>query len=246
MEFPTLGQQCKNQDCKHLDFLPIMCSFCKESFCKDHFQPGDHSCPSYTSTEPTSLSTSESFPCTFQSCPQKELVKIPCPHCELHFCLQHRHQVDHNCSKLVKPEEKMKQTAAVVKEIVEKNAEKKQVKQGAKSDKLAAKVQLMKLKQSAKGISELPAEERIYFLVKTPSDKDTAVYVSKFWSVGKSIDYMATVANVPNYNNFYGKPKLNLFTHSGVCLSEQKDVILKDMIEKETIFNGQSIALKYV
>lgn len=140
----------------------------------------------------------------------------------------------------------MKQTAAVVKEIVEKNAEKKQVKQGAKSDKLAAKVQLMKLKQSAKGISELPAEERIYFLVKTPSDKDTAVYVSKFWSVGKSIDYMATVANVPNYNNIYGKPKLNLFTHSGVCLSEQKDVILKDMIEKETIFNGQSIALKYV
>lgn len=140
----------------------------------------------------------------------------------------------------------MKQTATIVKTIVEKNAEKKPVKQGAKSDKLAAKVQLMKLKQNAKGISELPADERVHLLVKTPSEKDFPVYVSKFWSIGKSIDYIASAVNLPNHNNVFGKPQLNLFTCNGTCLSEQKDLVLRDMIEKEVIFNGQSVVLKYV
>jgi hypothetical protein len=170
---------------------------------------------------------------------------MQCPFCDLHFCLQHRHQVDHDCSKLEKPVEKMVQTAEIVRQIQMRNIGKKSCK-GVKSEKLSAKVQLMKLKQNSIGIGELPAEERVYFLVGTPLQIEIAVFVSAFWSVGKCIDYIASASKITNFNNVTGKPHLNLFTLSGDCLSDDMDLQINQMIDKEIIFNGQTIMLKYV
>ena len=140
----------------------------------------------------------------------------------------------------------MTQTAALVQQIQQKNAEKKPIRQGVKSDKLAAKVQLMKLKQHSKGLAELPAEERIYFLVALPSGKkEESVFVSKLWSVGKCIDSIASSFQVANHNNISNKPQLNLFSSRGDCFSDKKDVTIKELVESEVIFNGQSVTLKY-
>ncbi len=248
MEFPSLGARCSMNSCQQLDLLPICCSYCSQTFCKTHFQPFDHSCPSLiVQALPKTLNEKpvELHTCSLSNCCTKELINMPCSHCELHFCLQHRHQVDHQCLKLEKPQEKMVQTAALVKQIQMKNSGKKICK-GVKSEKLAAKVQLMKLKQNSKGVDELPAEERVYFLVCTPLDKNEAVFVSKFWSVGKCIDYIASACQIANFNNIAGRPHLNLFTSAGQCFSESKDIVVSQMIEEEIIFNGQTINMKYV
>lgn len=136
----------------------------------------------------------------------------------------------------------MVHTAALVREIQLKNAEKeKPSRQGAKSDKLAAKVQLMKLKQSAKGLSELPAQERVYFLVQLPlaGRQPEAVFVSNTWSVGKCIDFIAQTCRIPNHNNKAGRPHLTL------SLSSQNDLLVQDLLEQQVVFNGQTVSLHY-
>ena len=249
MEFPDLGNNCTMKDCQQLDFLPVTCFFCQKMYCKVHFLPFDHSCPNHHEApdrDPDSKCNVQLFSCTLSLCSGKELVEMPCPHCLMHFCLQHRHQIDHDCPKFEKPQEKMIQTAALIAEIQQKNAEKKPVRQGVKSDKLAAKVQLMKLKQHSKGLTELPGDERIYFMVALPvGKKEEYVFVSKLWSVGKCIDFIASTFQVPNYNNIANKPQLNLFSSRGDTFSEKKDVTVKELIESEVIFNGESVTLKY-
>uniref|UniRef100_A0A914HSJ3 AN1-type domain-containing protein n=1 Tax=Globodera rostochiensis TaxID=31243 RepID=A0A914HSJ3_GLORO len=43
--------------------------------------------------------------CGMTNCLKRELVPMMCRDCGVHFCLSHRHQPDHNCSKLT-PERK--------------------------------------------------------------------------------------------------------------------------------------------
>ena len=248
MEFPTLGNRCAVSNCGQLDFLPVSCSSCSGTYCKDHYLPFQHSCPSADTLLPRPDGGSQDpqppLPvCALPSCRTKELVEMLCPHCQLHFCLQHRHQVDHQCSHYAPPPERMVQTAALVQQIQQKNAGKKPTRQGVKSDQLAAKVQLMKLKQKSKGLAELPAEERVYFLVELPLDGKApeAVFVSNLWSVGKCVDYIASVCRIPNHNNQAGRPHLALGP-----FRDQMDAILKDLLQKQELFNGQTITLHYV
>jgi len=129
----------------------------------------------------------------------------------------------------------------------QKNQDKKPIRQGVKSEKLAAKVQLMKLKQNSKGLKQLPITERAYFLIKLPLEKkDEAVFVSNIWSIGKCIDNIASLCQIPNHNNNSAKPQLNLYTSSDNCVSSKKDVSVKSLIDNEVLFNGQSLWLKYV
>ncbi|XP_047998629.1 AN1-type zinc finger protein 2A-like isoform X2 [Leguminivora glycinivorella] len=45
MEFPHLGRNCAFSTCNRLDFLPMKCGACLESFCSDHFAYTNHDCP---------------------------------------------------------------------------------------------------------------------------------------------------------------------------------------------------------
>ncbi|CAE6430243.1 unnamed protein product, partial [Rhizoctonia solani] len=42
-----VGSACSLPDCHLHDFLPIKCNLCSETFCSDHFKPGEHKCPKY-------------------------------------------------------------------------------------------------------------------------------------------------------------------------------------------------------
>jgi len=44
MELPHLGLQCSNKDCKQLDFLPIKCDACNNTFCAEHYKFERHNC----------------------------------------------------------------------------------------------------------------------------------------------------------------------------------------------------------
>uniref|UniRef100_A0AC34GTM0 AN1-type domain-containing protein n=1 Tax=Panagrolaimus sp. ES5 TaxID=591445 RepID=A0AC34GTM0_9BILA len=43
-EFPNFGKHCSKEDCKMLDFLPVICDACRDPFCVNHFQYVNHSC----------------------------------------------------------------------------------------------------------------------------------------------------------------------------------------------------------
>ncbi|KAH9510027.1 zinc finger, AN1-type domain [Bulinus truncatus] len=45
MELPNLGEHCKEQSCKQLDFLPMKCDACLNIFCRDHIVYVNHNCP---------------------------------------------------------------------------------------------------------------------------------------------------------------------------------------------------------
>jgi len=116
---------------------------------------------------------------------------------------------------------------------------------------LAIKLELMRLKSKAKGEVSIPSTERLYFLVYLPPSlnvKSVAVFVSKQWSVGRTIDFIATTASVPNSNNVSTAKKLRLFhKSSGKIVSEDLSLKLIDLIdEKGSLYSGESLQLEYV
>lgn len=45
MELPNLGHNCSLSTCKKLDFLPMKCDACYNTFCNDHVKYITHNCP---------------------------------------------------------------------------------------------------------------------------------------------------------------------------------------------------------
>ncbi|KAF6323894.1 zinc finger AN1-type containing 1 [Rhinolophus ferrumequinum] len=75
---------------------------------------------------------------------------------------------------------------------------------GAKNSETAAKVALMKLKMHADGDKSLPQTERTYFQVFLPKgskEKSKPMFFCHRWSIGKVIDFAASLASLKNDNN---------------------------------------------
>lgn len=105
MEFPNTGEQCFSKECKQLDFLPFICAHCSQLFCKEHFHVSSHACPEFKNNVASTTAKIETYNCTQELCLNKSTVKLPCPKCQKHFCISHRH---HTCFELT-PEKKIKQ-----------------------------------------------------------------------------------------------------------------------------------------
>jgi hypothetical protein len=70
-------------------------------------------------------------------------------------------------------------------------------------NKTAHKVQLMRLKVKAVGSKGIPVTDRVYFLMHSPLtvlQKSKAVFVAKQWSIGRVIDSVADLCDIPNRN----------------------------------------------
>ena len=162
-----IGIHCEEKSCNRLDFLPINCPKCDSKFCSNHIN--EHPCVldegqkgPLKKADPDSL-----YPCGFKDCTKKELTPVVCGHCQVQLCLGHRNQQDHDCPELnanrLNPEQQMSKTKAFVESVTLTKAA--NPKKRIKNQKLNAKVQLMKLKQSAKGQSSIPQDEKVYFKV---------------------------------------------------------------------------------
>ena len=114
-----------------------------------------------------------------------------------------------------------------------------------KQQKLAAKVQLMKLKQTAKGNSGIPVDERIYFRVICPDKAERKAFVSLKWTLGKALDSIAENCSVKNLNNVPGEKRLKMARLSDGFVWEDFSIALHDLMEKQEVFNGDSIKLDY-
>ncbi|XP_053323961.1 AN1-type zinc finger protein 1 [Spea bombifrons] len=248
-----IGQHCGVEHCGQLDFLPFVCDACSRVFCLQHRSRDCHGCPEVTPIADCEKSgASTLYPCTYKSCSGKELVQVLCPYCEKHFCLGHRHQPDHECEKLEIPKPRMCATQQLVREIVDskKSAAPAKGRKGAKSSETAAKVALMKLKLHAVGDKSLPQSERVYFQVYLPKgtkEKSKPMFFCTKWSIGKVVDYAASLASLKNDNNKAAAKKLR------ICHAETGQVLpldnsLETLISssENPLYTGGNIIIEYL
>ncbi|XP_075439137.1 AN1-type zinc finger protein 1 isoform X1 [Ascaphus truei] len=248
-----IGQYCGVEHCGQLDFLPFLCDGCSRVFCLQHRSKDSHGCPEVAANKDCAKSEESTlYPCTYKDCSGKELVLVLCPHCEKHFCLGHRHQSDHQCEKLDIPKPRMAATQQLVKGIVDskKAAPPSKIRRGAKNSETAAKVALMKLKLHALGDKSLPQTERVYFQVFLPrgvQEKSKPMFFSKKWSVGKVVDYAASLASLKNDNNKAAAKKLRVcHTESGEVLPLDSTLEMWISSSENPLYNGGNIILEYL
>ncbi|KAJ6663973.1 hypothetical protein lerEdw1_008927 [Lerista edwardsae] len=121
---------------------------------------------------------------------------------------------------------------------------------GAKNSETAAKVALMKLKMHACGDKSLPQTERIYFQVFLPKgskEKSTPMFFCNTWSIGKVIDFAASIANLKNDNNKTTAKKLRLcHTTSGEALPLDQTLASWTTNKECPIYNGGNVILEYL
>ncbi|XP_041376004.1 AN1-type zinc finger protein 1-like [Gigantopelta aegis] len=251
-ELPDLGKQCSVETCKQLDFLPFQCDGCGNVFCSDHRTKDNHGC-SLCLQEKTTLEYNgpKAFTCDLNGCGNRELTPLPCEHCQRSFCLRHRHQQDHQCSKLLDAPVRGAKTAEHVKQILAakevRAPDKPRRIVNSKSSSTARKVALMKLKMHATGDKGIPDSERVYLNVQLPQTSSlttAAMFFSKKWSIGRIIDYMTSTHGIPNANNTVTDKKLRLFVNE---LDEELpvDESLESQISS-VLDSGATVILKYV
>jgi len=270
-EFPNLGKRCGVLICQQLDFLPFECIHCKKLYCLDHRTIDGHNCTEAPVAQEVDISkkpVGEQGPmCGLDGCKHSiESVNVFCSKCNSKYCLEHRHPFDHNCigisnasiassfaDSINPPISKAAQLVEEIKKDIKSGStegpkEEKPV--SAKNAATAAKLALMKLKQTAVGdTGKLPDEEKVYLRLRLPSGyvwkdlSDLPIMFSKTWSVGKCIDTAASAANLPNENNQHGKKKLRFSLPSGrVC---EMDENLGQLVENGDLLNGGNAMMIY-
>ncbi|KAM6215344.1 AN1-type zinc finger protein 1 isoform 2-T2 [Rhynchocyon petersi] len=241
-----IGKHCQVEHCRQRDFLPFVCDDCSGIFCLEHRSKESHDCSEVNIiNERQKTDNHTSYPCSFKDCTGKELVPVICPFCEKNFCLRHRHQSDHECEKLEIAKPRMAATQKLIKDIIDSKADVTMSKRrkGAKTSETAAKVALMKLKMHADGDKSLPQ----VFLPKGSKEKSKPMFFCNKWSIGKVVDFAASLASLRNDNNKSTAKKLKLcHITSGEALP--LDNILEAWIAKEDcpLYNGGNIILEYL
>ncbi|XP_056290520.1 AN1-type zinc finger protein 1 [Pseudoliparis swirei] len=247
-----IGKHCQIGSCSQIDFLPFVCELCRGVFCLEHRSREAHSC----AKEPVKRVAqtgggSTSYPCSFQDCKGKELLPVICPQCDKHFCLAHRHQDGHKCEKLAVQRPRMAATKELVQKIVEsKDISKSKGRRGAKNSATAAKVALMKLKLHAAGDKGLPQAERTYlqvYLPKESKESSQPMFFCSKWSVGKVVDYAASLASLKNNNNVLTAKKLRL-CHPQTGEAFQMDDTLLSLLAHQIapLYNGGNVVIEYL
>ncbi|XP_077592534.1 AN1-type zinc finger protein 1 [Stigmatopora nigra] len=247
-----IGKHCQIDSCHQQDFLPFVCDSCNGVYCLDHRNRDAHSCTQEpVRKEPQSFGSSTNLPCSFQDCKRKEPLPVICPQCQKHFCLAHRHAADHKCEKLEVQKPRMAATKELVQRIVEsKDGSKSKGRKGVKNSAMAAKVALMKLKLHAVGDKSLPQTERTYFQVYLPKGCQVSsqpMFFCSKWTVGKVVDYAATLASLKNNNNVLTAKKLRL-CHPETGKSFRMDESLDSLMTgaEDPLHNGGNVILEYL
>ncbi|XP_014163273.2 AN1-type zinc finger protein 1 [Geospiza fortis] len=236
------------------NFLPFVCDGCSGIFCLQHRSRDAHGC-SEVNIRNSSVKPDQhrSYPCSYKDCNGKELLPVLCPYCDKHFCLRHRHQSDHECEKLDTPKPRMAATQQLVQHIIDSKKSdkvKSKKRKGAKNSETAAKVALMKLKMHACGDKSLPQTERIYFQVFLPKgnkEKSKPMFFCSKWSIGKVVDFAASLASLKNDNNKSTSQKLRLcHTASGEALPFEHTLETWLSDKDYPLYNGGNIILEYL
>eukprot|EP01112_Ceratiomyxa_fruticulosa_P019655 TRINITY_DN6485_c0_g1_i1.p1 TRINITY_DN6485_c0_g1~~TRINITY_DN6485_c0_g1_i1.p1 ORF type:complete len:230 (-),score=43.52 TRINITY_DN6485_c0_g1_i1:55-744(-) len=154
--------------------------------------------------------------CNFQRCTGKEVVPILCNLCKKNFCFAHRHPPDHQCEMLggsSTPEATAKKPRLSTRDVLQRIEALQQLEKSKKPT--AIKVQMIKMRSKAKGDEKIPSERRFYAEVVFPLDSGVETKMMFFdskWTVGKTLDVVATAGSITNNNHKPGAEKLYLIS----------------------------------
>lgn len=119
-----------------------------------------------------------------------------------------------------------------------------------KNSAVANKVQLMRIKSKATGLKTIPITDRLYLNIEHRGRgivKVSPIFVSRNWSLGRSIDGIANELKIENNNNRNDKFKLRLFKKDdGKLLSRELSVTLEVLLKENIICDGENLILEYV
>ena len=250
-DLESIGRHCQFDYCHQLDFLPFRCESCRKTFCLDHRTETAHKCEregewarrrrhqnagpgstlSSTTQKPTIYNTDQ---CAHVSC--KTLINtlkdpaVRCPNCNRQYCLRHRLQEEHDCTKIAplgaraggraqqqgaqNPSETIRSMFAKVRTW---GKDKPQSAGGSTSlldgvrAKPASSAQrpggLNALKRSAKGDPSIPADRRLYLHTVGASDTQKTeppsgdFFFDSRWKTGRVLDDAAKRLHIENLNN---------------------------------------------
>ncbi|KAK3923700.1 AN1-type zinc finger protein 1 [Frankliniella fusca] len=260
MELPKLGERCFVTSCSQLDFLPIKCAHCSQTFCKDHSFPLGHGCTGMLDksiSDDQAVATIESYACSYEACEERNVVELLCTYCKKNFCVSHRH---HGCmdprreaqrarrERFEAPKRQFNQAKEAVNKMLDEKIEKNRALSGTKKD-TANKIQLMRIKQKATGRKNVPISSRTYFLAHwIPNEgaepQSKAVFVNKEWALGRVVDEIGDQCKIITDKN-PSSPKLRLFHMNGEILSEDMSIQLQKLLEDEITIDGASLIIDF-
>lgn len=115
---------------------------------------------------------------------------------------------------------------------------------------MASKLQLMKIKNKATGLKGIPTTNRVYFNIgfgpSQKSEKIVPVFVSKTWSLGRTIDAIADECKLQNNNNKGVEKKLRLFKEDSRLVSGDLSIALSSLLADKVIVDGEDLIIEYV
>lgn len=282
MELPHIGELCVI--CNRNDYLPFKCSLCGKIVCVDHRNNHGNDCSLNENKFQATISDSTSTirkKCDFCKKITLKLELSECDHCKQSHCLYHRHQVQHNCPQLdeVKQAYRLEQeqrvekrnealqklkdvTASTSKALHETNKPSTVVKHtDPKKRELARRIQLMRLKQSARGPPNVLDADKIYFEIKflheptsnlsdsTKGGQSIKIFTTRKHTVGRMVDWSSDELKLTNKNHIVGCSQLvfkieddcgNMITlDNQKCFSHYLD-------ETKQLFSGDCINITYV
>ncbi|KAJ3071481.1 Peroxiredoxin-2 [Podochytrium sp. JEL0797] len=141
--------------------------------------------PSQISISDIGALPSEKTPCSLPTCPTVEKIVSLCPGCNQNFCLAHRHAVDHTCPSIPQQAVQAQEKKEAIQNLVNS-------KLGIKKDSGIAKESA-----AAKPAAPIVAKKKINYKIELMKLKQSA----KDWPVGKLVDKIAVIGKVANFNN---------------------------------------------
>lgn len=245
----NIGKHCDIKDCHQLDFLPFECDSCSKIFCLEHKSTTSHDCMFINNIKEVKTHDHPTYDCKFEDCSNHELVPVCCTLCSTQFCLQHRLPETHNCKELKSRDVGQTSLQEHMDKIVTNINRRTNIKttkhKSVKSQKIAAKVELMKMKLKATGEVGIPDENKVYFAITLPYNGEKVVFASCRWTFGRLVDYMSTLCNLRNTNNVSLQCRLQL-QNSTTSLIVDSSMTIEQALSEEIVFSGSKLSLCYI
>ncbi|CCE64631.1 hypothetical protein TPHA_0I01250 [Tetrapisispora phaffii CBS 4417] len=189
--------------CQQLDFLTFHCKHCNGDFCSQHRSIKEHHCPHPPKTETqTEVPTSRGNGGDYLKIllPEDSATRVQKGH-TLHSpqptgkdILGASTKNENALSKLIKFFQAKKKLSNYNEKI-------------SKSKNRSPVYMLASIKKSAKGDNNIPVDKRMYikcYVIDDNVDNEpTDIFINNTWSLGKTLDYLASSLGVSNNNTSF-------------------------------------------
>lgn len=279
MELPHIGETCVI--CNRNDYLPFKCAHCTKIVCIDHKVNHGFDCPLARTKfefDISSKTNAESIrkACDFCRKITLELELSKCLHCSGNHCLYHRHQIQHKCPKLaldsearlrdeVEKNEKRQEALNRLKAVTEVaqrpiHVNHSQAPIDLKKVALARRVNVMRIKQSARGPPNVLDKDKLFFEAEfkhnpqsslsnaSKNGKKLNIFATRAHTIGRLVDFTASELDITNRNQISGSDQI-VFQAAGVdslqSVTLDSQFTFQHYLEANVLVSGDKLFITY-